>query len=171
VNTPRWLEGAKESRIMKKTSYRENSFLIVVSAIWPMKPRLLLLHSTFWQNKNLSVDISIKQQSQENQESLDTMMNDKLRDFFIVKVHYAHWHLTPVAMTSLNLTPQLNIEYIFIADGIGSAPNWLANKMTLKSIWQSMNNLKQQLPDSKWQQIKIDEIIEPTLDTGKLIEN
>ena len=158
ANTPQWLDGAKESQIIVKKSKQEDSFFVEVSTIWPLKPRLLLLHSRFWQNEDLSVDISVKQER--NLNNLSNLIGEELSEFLIVEVHYAHWALTPEPFTLFNLMPRLNIEYILVADGGGVAPKWLANKVALRSIWQTMNNLKQQLPNSTWQKINIQGIKE-----------
>jgi hypothetical protein len=155
-NTPNWLNGAQNSEIINQTSLNEHSFFIEISAMWPLKPRMLILHSRFWQNKDLSVDISVNQK--QSLHDLDSKLKNKLQDFLIVTVHYAHWHLTPEPLLA---NPKLNIEYVFVADGAGVAPKWLSNHIALKSIWQSINNLKEQLPKSSWQKYQLPNIKNP----------
>tara|TARA_B100000809_G_scaffold195769_1_gene195192 strand:+ start:449 stop:610 length:162 start_codon:yes stop_codon:yes gene_type:complete len=44
----------------------------------------------------------------------------------------------------------VTIEYIFIVDGGGDTPKWLADHFTLKSIWKTMRNIRRHLPKEKW---------------------
>ncbi|GAA0822086.1 START domain-containing protein [Colwellia asteriadis] len=154
-NTPNWLKGAQESKILTHASASEQSFFVTFSKIWPLKPRLLLLHSRFWQNDDLSVDMSVTQLAPP--ENLTTALDESIDDFFIVTIHHAHWKLTPKLQGG---SLRIAIEYTVIADGGGNAPTWLANHMALKSIWKSMHALQQQLPHSHWQSKKISNIKE-----------
>lgn len=56
-NTPKWLTNAYQSQIINVISTNEHIFTVNFSAIWPLKARHLQLHSTFWQKKDLSVEI------------------------------------------------------------------------------------------------------------------
>lgn len=139
-NTPKWLTNADESEIIKVISATEHIFTVNFSAIWPLKARHLQLHSTYWQNNDLSVEIELTD---------DFTVKNKTDNSVRAKVHQSHWLIIP------NLTEskekQLTIEYTFIADSGGKVPRWLADQLALKSTLKSMKKIRQLLPESKWQ--------------------
>jgi hypothetical protein len=63
-----------------------------------------------------------------------------------MKVYSAHWKIVPIALGKIRIT------YQFIVDPNGNIPQWIARPMTLKGIWTTLNNMKEQLPNSQWQQ-------------------
>jgi len=63
-----------------------------------------------------------------------------------MQVLKAHWQIVP---TKVN---QIEIRYQFIVDPKGNIPQWLTKPMTLNGIWTTLNNMREQLPNSKWQQ-------------------
>ena len=150
-NTPTWLTKASSSKIVKIISPTEHIFTVNFSAIWPLKPRHLQLHSKYWQNNDLSIEIQLKDDF-----SLDLEHKDAVR----VKFYQGRWLLTPVLTNKKQ--KQLSIEYTFTADNGGEMPKWLADQLTLKFILKSMKNMSLQLPQSKWQLKTIPGITELT---------
>jgi hypothetical protein len=148
-NTPAWLANASSSKVIKQMSVSENIFTVEFTAIWPLEPRYLQLHSTYWQNSDLSVEIQLKD---------DFTLNIDHSNAVRVKFHQGHWLLTPIANTQQQ--KQLLVEYSFIADSGGEMPTWFADQLALKSILKSMRKLSLQLPQSKWQQQSIPNITE-----------
>lgn len=148
-NTPAWLTNANSSKIVKKISPTEHIFTVSFSAIWPVKSRHLQLHSQYWQNKDLSVKIQLKDDF-----SVDIAHKDAVR----VKFYEGHWKLTPILNNEQQ--KQLIIEYTFIADNGGEMPKWFAEQLALKSILKSMKQMSLQLPESKWQLQTIPSITE-----------
>ena len=157
-NTPNWLVNASESKIIEQYSANENSFYIKLTKIWPLKPRILMLNSTYWQNDDLSVEIKLTDAKSALDE--DTMLSAvrNLDDYLQVKTHSAHWKIMP--RQSEEEGTEIGIEYIFIADGRGDTPKWLADHLALKSIWKSIRNIRRQLPRKKWQQQTVEGITE-----------
>jgi len=151
-NTPEWLTNASSSKIIKVFSATENIFTINFAGIWPLEPRYSQLHSHYWQNSDLSVEIQL-----EDDFSIDIAHSDAVR----VKFYEGHWLLTPII--NKEHQKQLIIEYIFIADSGGKLPKWFADQLALKSILKSMKQISLQLPQSKWQQQKIPDITELSL--------
>ncbi len=151
-NTPNWLVNAQQNSLIKQPAENEHIFTIAFAKIWPFKKRLLSVHSIYWQNKDLSVEIALSEYKKQRI-SIKT-----LEEFVLITLYKAHWKITP------KLTPQgktqLYIDYTFIADGAGNSPTWLANHFTLKSIYKSMKNLKAQLPNSVYQKQTLPSIIE-----------
>jgi hypothetical protein len=151
-NTSAWLTNATSSKIVKQLSATDHIFTVNFSAIWPLKPRHLQLHSHYWQNDDLSVEIKLKDDF-----SLDIEHSDAVR----IKFYEGHWLLTPIINNKRQ--KQLIIEYRFIADNGGEMPKWFADQLALKSILKSMKQMSQQLPQSKWQQHTKPGIIELSL--------
>ena len=151
-NTSAWLTNATSSKIVKQLSATDHIFTVNFSAIWPLKPRHLQLHSHYWQNDDLSVEIKLKDDF-----SLDIEHSDAVR----IKFYEGHWLLTPIINNKRQ--KQLIIEYRFIADNGGEMPKWFADQLALKSILKSMKKLSKQLPQSKWQQHTKPGIIELSL--------
>jgi hypothetical protein len=162
-NTPNWLVNANKSKIIKQYSATENSFYITLFKIWPMQARVLLLHSTYWQNPDLSIEINLVDDMFNLNEPAEFIADLKLNEYLPVKIHSAHWKIIPTLIIN-NDKPQgqteLFIEYIFVADGRGDTAKWLADHLALKSIWKSMRNIRRQLPDEKWQQQTVKGITE-----------
>jgi hypothetical protein len=151
-NTPTWLTNASSSKVIKQLSATENIFTVNFSAIWPLKPRHVQLHSRYWQNSDLSVEIKI-----EDDFSMDIAHSNAVR----IKFYEGHWLLTPILNDKQQ--KQLIIEYTFIADNGGEMPKWFADQLALKSILKSMKKMSQKLPQSKWQRHSIPDIIELSL--------
>ena len=138
-NMPNWLDNAESAEILEQFTVSENIFITRFNGLWPVSAREMIVHSRYWQNDDLSLEIAV----------IDA--NDfiaKHKKTVRMKVHNAHWKLIP---TSAN---QINISYQFIVDPKGNIPQWLTKTMTLNGIWTTLNNLQEQLPKSHWQQKK-----------------
>ncbi|TWX65955.1 hypothetical protein ESZ36_16775 [Colwellia demingiae] len=157
-NTQNWLINAGESKIIKQYSAKENSFYIKLTQVWPLEPRILMLHSTYWQNDDLSVEINLTDAESALVNDFMSLAVSNLDDFLQIKTHSAHWKIIP--KYSEEEGSEILIEYIFIADGRGDTPKWLADHLALKSIWKSMRNIRRQLPKEKWQQQTVEGITE-----------
>ena len=138
-NMPNWLDNAESAEILEQFTVSENIFITRFNGLWPVSAREMIVHSRYWQNDDLSLEIAV----------IDA--NDfiaKHKKAVRMKVHNAHWKLIP---TSAN---QINISYQFIVDPKGNIPQWLTKTITLNGIWTTLNNLQEQLPKSHWQQKK-----------------
>jgi len=155
-NTQNWLINASESKIIEQYSTKESSFYIKLTKIWPLQPRILMLHSAYWQNDDLSVEIQLSDAISVEDSMFSSVVN--FDDYLQVKIHSAHWKITPKRLKGNDT--EIFIEYIFIADGRGDTPKWLADHFSLKSIWKSMRNIRRQLPQEKWQQQNVKGISE-----------
>ena len=136
-NMPNWLDNAESAEILEQFTVSENIFITRFNGLWPVSAREMIVHSRYWQNEDLSLEIAV----------IDA--NDfiaKHKKAVRMKVHNAHWKLIP---TSAN---QINISYQFIVDPKGNIPQWLTKTMTRNGIWTTLNNLQEQLPKSHWQQ-------------------
>lgn len=146
-NIPNWLANASEARILAQLSGRENIFITRFEGFWPVKTREMLIHSSYWQNPDLSVEIEVNDASDKIANTTNNIR---------IKIHKAHWQLLPLP------GKQLKIQYSLIASPEGKLPLWLANKLSLKAMWKTLQALHKQLPQSKWQQKSIPGIKEIT---------
>ena len=103
-----------------------------------------MIKSQYWQNNDLSIEIQIE----------NAHIFDKKKNTILIDVISANWLLTPKS------TEALDVEYRFIVDAKGNVPAWLVNRMTLQSTWQTLINIQQQLPHSKWQKSTLSNIKE-----------
>ncbi len=132
-----WLDNAESAKIISQTAINKNTFVTRFKGLWPVSAREMVVHSHYWQNEDLSVEISVEDAS-----DVVIATEDAVR----MQVLKAHWHIVP---TKVN---QIEIRYQFIVDPKGNIPQWLTKPMTLNSIWTTLNNIRAQLPNSKWQQ-------------------
>lgn len=135
---PLWLDNAESASIIEQITINENIFITHFNGLWPVSAREMVVHSRYWQNNDLSVEIDV--------DDAGTSI-EKNKGFVRMQVHSAHWKIIPTALG------QIEVTYQFVVDPRGNIPQWLAKPMTLNGIWTTLNNLREQLPNSKWQQI------------------
>ena len=132
-----WLDNAESAKIISQIAINENTFVTRFKGLWPVAAREMVVHSRYWQNEDLSVEISVEDAS-----DVVIATEDAVR----MQVLKAHWQIVP---TTIN---QIAISYQFIVDPRGNIPQWITKPMTLNGIWTTLNNIREQLPNSKWQQ-------------------
>ena len=134
---PVWLDNAESAKIINQITANENIFITRFKGLWPVSAREMVVHSHYWQNDNLSVEIAVKDAS-------DSIIDTK--NTIRMQVLKAHWLVVPTK------TSQIEISYQFIVDPKGNIPQWLTKPMTLNGIWTTLNNIREQLPNSPGQQ-------------------
>lgn len=134
---PVWLDNAESAKIINQITANENIFITRFKGLWPVSAREMVVHSHYWQNDNLSVEIAVKDAS-------DSIIATK--NTIRMQVLKAHWLVVPTK------TSQIEISYQFIVDPKGNIPQWLIKPMTLNGIWTTLNNIREQLPNSPGQQ-------------------
>lgn len=134
--TPDWLDNASSAELIEEVSHNEHIFNIKFKSIWPFLSREMVVHSTYWQNEDLSIDILVE----------DAKNISKTQNVVRMQVLSAHWKIEPIQ------PKQIDITYQFMIDPKGNVPQWLAKPMTLRGIWSSLQNMKEQLPKSRYQQ-------------------
>jgi len=146
-NMPLWLDNASSSRVLKELSLQENIFVVNFNSFWPVSERYMVINSRHWQNEDLSIEIqAIDSNSQEY------LQNDMIK----IELIKAHWLIQPSTNGNIHLT------YSVIADPKGVIPFWLMKRVSLNSLWKTMNNISEQLPVSTWQTKTLPYIIENT---------
>ena len=168
-NIPNWLDNANYSQVLSQISQSKNRFVTYFDGVWPVKPRHMVIESEIVQNDDLSIDIFVTDSNFKDEGEKLVAENKKS---IKITVHHAHWHISPIttakAKSNHNATSQdtpqntrLLIAYQFQVDPNGALPSWLVNRMTVSSIFTTMNNLAYLLPISEWQQYQIPHINEP----------
>ncbi len=137
---PAWLDNAKESYLISQLSDTENVFMTLFKGVWPVSEREMVIRSRYWQNADLSVELSVKNANNE------VANPDSVVRINIVK---AHWYLFPLGKG------KLKIQHTMVADPMGNVPLWIANKVALRSMWKTLKALEVQLPLSPWQKMPI----------------
>ncbi len=136
-NVKSWLDNVDACHV-DKVNTNESILTVKFNAIWPISKRIMKVYSRIEQQTDLSVIISVK--------DLGETIGDN-SDYLPVSVNQAQWKITPVSVN------EIQIVYQFIANANGNLPHWLANKMMLTSTWKTLNNIYQQLPNSRYQQL------------------
>jgi len=135
-NIPNWLDNAKSSKVIKYYSVQENLFITHFNSFWPISKRYMLINSRHWQNEDLSVEIMVKDINEE-----EYLHHNRIK----IEVKKAHWHIKPIENGNIHIT------YTIVADPKGVIPFWITKRVSLNSMWATMNNMLQQLPISHWQ--------------------
>lgn len=144
-NISNWLDNAEKTNVIKQIASNENIFSTYFSAVWPFEQRDIVVQTRYWQNDDLTIEISVNDASSE-------IMPHK--GYIRMNMLYAHWKIKPLD------DGNIYIEHQLLVDPKGSMPNWLANNITLRSMWKTMLNIQMLLPDSSWQRYKLNGIIE-----------
>lgn len=147
ANIPKWLDNASHSEIIAQNSPSENVFITHFEGVWPVRDRNMVIATSYKQNNDLSIDIYVEDAADKAR---------PIKNSVRVTVIHAHWHIAVIENTS-----NIKISYKFNVNPNGNIPSWLANQMTLTSVWNTLNAIQQQLPSSEWQQYQIKAIIEP----------
>lgn len=136
---PNWLANASKSKILLKISDQENISKTTFDAFWPITKREMIIRSRYWQNDDLSVEVVIEDENKNYQQFSTT-------NTVAINILSAYWKIVPSSDNTLS------IEHTIIANPNGAIPNWLANRIALRSMWQTLLNIEEQLPNSPFQQ-------------------
>jgi len=148
-NVSSWLDNANSTDVLQRISPSEIVFVTTFNRFGPIRARDMVIRSKFWQNSDLSVEIENTDEGNSIPVPADTIR---------MAIEAARWHITPQADQTIG------IRYTFIADPKGKLPFWLRRSLALKGIWNTMQNIDEQLPRSKWQQHRLPIIVEPNPD-------
>ena len=131
-----WLDNAESAKVISKISNNESIFITKFNGFWPVAARDVVVHSRYWQNQDLSLEIVITDAGESVEKNQGTIR---------MKVLSAHWKIVPTENNNID------ISYQFLVDPKGNIPKWLSKTITLNSIWTTLVNLKVQLPTSACQ--------------------
>ena len=138
-NIPLWLDNAKSSQILKQFTENKNLFVTYFDKQWPVSARHMIIQTEYRQNYDGSIDIYVMDAVEFDNELIEA--SESIR----VSVNHAHWFIKAISPS------QIKITYQFSVNPNGNIPNWVANNVTISSVFRTMKNLSQQLPQSQWQ--------------------
>ncbi|QXO15644.1 MULTISPECIES: START domain-containing protein [Vibrio] len=134
ANLPNWIDNVSSSRVLKQLSPNENIVYTRFSAPWPARNRDMVTYSRFEQPNGAFI-LTIEDASNRYPPQ---------PDYIRIKGVKATWTLEKLTN---GLT---HIDYIAFADPGGNLPDWMANKLSVSSAFNTFQGLRQQLP--KYQQ-------------------
>ncbi|MGV1721507.1 START domain-containing protein [Vibrio furnissii] len=129
-NVPNWIDNVDSSRVLKQISDNENIVYTRFVAPWPARDRDMVTYSQFKQFAGALV-LTIEDASDQYPEQ---------EGFVRIKAVKATWTLEKLTN---GMTP---IDYTAFADPGGMLPNWLANKLSVSSAFNTFEALREQLP-------------------------
>jgi len=157
-NIAQWLDNAINSEIVEIITPTTIVVKTEFDGFWLVNNREMLVKSHYWQNDNLSIEITVENANTSLKHEAPSITTTKEiknnANTIMIDVISAHWLITPIENNNIV------IEYQFIVDPKGSIPHWIANKLTLSSTWQTINNINHQVPSSPWQNKTLENIRE-----------
>ncbi|MGV1721501.1 START domain-containing protein [Vibrio furnissii] len=129
-NLPNWIDHVASSRVLKKISDHEHIVYTRFSAPWPARDRDMVTYSQFQQFPG-SLVLTIEDASDQYPEK---------EGFVRIKAVKATWVLEKLT------NGMTHIDYTAFADPGGMLPNWLANKLSVSSAFNTFEALREQLP-------------------------
>ncbi|WAJ70883.1 hypothetical protein [Catenovulum adriaticum] len=122
-----WMAFLDKAEVVAHHGQTQMTTLFEFKAVWPLSARQMVLTSEFQ-----FTDTGFKIVSVDQQDKYTHLLNET-----IVSVPYSIWLLTD-DKTNKSRT----LTYTSITHLNGDAPAMLTNKILLRSMWQSFNNLK-----------------------------
>lgn len=135
-NAPLWIARVVKVEVLAQPSEHEFIVYTQFSAPWPLKNRDMLTYSNYYTQADGSFAFDITDQHQ----LLKGYQNQRMSDQTVrIKDVRAHWQVKALSDNTIE------IEYYAFADPNGIAPNWLVNKMVLKSAQKTFVNIRSRL--------------------------
>jgi len=129
-NVPNWIDNVSSSRVIKQISPNENIVYTQFAAPWPARDRDMVTYSQYTVgNGEFKLEITDASQAYPEQ-----------KGYIRIKAVKADWTLEKLTN---GLT---HINYTAYADPGGMLPDWLANKLSVSSAFNTFSALKKQLP-------------------------
>ncbi|NHI01926.1 START domain-containing protein [Oceanimonas sp. MB9] len=131
ANIPNWIDNVSSSRVLEQISPNENIVYTRFRAPWPVQDRDMVTYSRFDQPPGALV-LTIEGASH---------AYPRQPGYIRIKAVKATWTL---AKLTNGLT---HIEYIAFADPGGNLPDWMTNKLSVTSAFNTFRGLRAQLPE------------------------
>lgn len=132
-HAPDWLEGVKRVKLLDSPSANRTLVFTHLNSPWPVADRELYTESCYEALDEQNSRLLIR--------SVDPDRDVGKRRVRIKELE-ALWVLTP-------RTDGLVLEYQVEADPGGAIPTWLSNKVSLKSVYKTLMNLRRVLPKTQ----------------------
>lgn len=140
THAPNWLDRAKIVTVLSHPSELEYIVYTEFFAPWPFKNRYMVTYSRYQFTPNGGLDLQIT----DRHPSLTEFVQVKGAENLVrLKEMSALWQVTPLE------GGKINVAYQASADPDGLLPDWLTNKLVLKSALTTLSQLKKTLENSK----------------------
>ncbi len=128
-NAPNWLENVKSVTLMERLSPSETLVHTHFNSPWPVSDRDLVSYSCYHRLSEHKTELKII-----SQPHAKPAVNGVVR----IKDLTAFWRLT-------HQQNDLLVSHQAYADPAGSIPHWLSNKVSLKSVFKTLQSLRKEL--------------------------
>lgn len=136
---PNWLDRAKKVVVLAHPSELEYIVYTEFFAPWPFKNRYMVTYSRYQFTPNGEMHLQIT----DRHPSLTEFVHVKGAENLVrLKEMSAFWQVTPLE------GGKINVAYQASADPDGLLPDWLTNKLVLKSALTTLSQLKNTLENS-----------------------
>ncbi|WP_161804334.1 START domain-containing protein [Pseudoalteromonas lipolytica] len=133
-NAPNWLENVKSVTLMERLSPSETLVYTHFNSPWPVLDRDLVSYSCYHALGEHKTELKIISQPYAKTEVSGVVRIKELR---------AYWRLEEQQSNLL-------VSHQAYADPGGSIPHWLSNKVSLKSVYKTLQALTEQLTNNQF---------------------
>ncbi len=133
-NAPNWLENVKSVTLMERLSPSETLVYTHFNSPWPVSDRDLVSYSCYHALDEHKTELQIKSQPYAKAEVAGLV---RIKDLT------AYWRLEQQQSNLL-------VSHQAYADPSGSIPHWLSNKVSLKSVYKTLQALREQLTNNQF---------------------
>jgi hypothetical protein len=133
-NAANWLENVKSVTLMERLSPSETLVYTHFNSPWPVSDRDLVSYSCYHALDEHKTELQIKSQPYAKAEVAGLV---RIKDLT------AYWRLEQQQSNLL-------VSHQAYADPSGSIPHWLSNKVSLKSVYKTLQALREQLTNNQF---------------------
>lgn len=133
-NAANWLENVKSVTLMERLSPSETLVYTHFNSPWPVSDRDLVSYSCYQALDEHKTELQIKSQPYAKAEVSGVV---RIKDLT------AYWRLEQQQSNLL-------VSHQAYADPGGSIPHWLSNKVSLKSVYKTLQALREQLTNNQF---------------------
>ncbi|WP_462146762.1 START domain-containing protein [Pseudoalteromonas gelatinilytica] len=133
-NAANWLENVKSVTLMERLSPSETLVYTHFNSPWPVSDRDLVSYSCYYALEEHKTELQIKSQPYAKAEVAGLV---RIKDLT------AYWRLEQQQSNLL-------VSHQAYADPSGSIPHWLSNKVSLKSVYKTLQALREQLTNNQF---------------------
>jgi len=133
-NAPNWLENVKSVTLMERLSPSETLVYTHFNSPWPVLDRDLVSYSCYHALGEHKTELKIISQPYAKAEVSGVVRIKELRAYWRLEEQQSH----------------LLVSHQAYADPGGSIPHWLSNKVSLKSVYKTLQALTEQLTNNQF---------------------
>ncbi|WP_462159310.1 START domain-containing protein [Pseudoalteromonas sp. GB56] len=132
-HAPDWLEGVKQVRLLASPQPHHSHVFTLLNSPWPVADRELYSLSCYERLNEAQTKLIIKAVQSDSEVPKGRVRIEDLQ---------ASWLISEQPTGLL-------LEYEVEADPAGAIPNWISNKVSLKSVYRTLSNLRARLANTQ----------------------